>query len=316
MPKRKLEHDVIDLTSNDDEGNSKPTALPSQLSFNLMSYNIDGLNEDALDERWMGVRNIVIRENPDIIFFQEVTPYLFPKVSQLKGVGYVCSDSIASYSALGHYFTVILVKQPWLTSANTTATFNRLAYSGQAKSLQGRNIISCNLKTSSGVEILLLNLHLESCGKAMESPESATRVNQLVTALRMVSTHPGPALCGGDLNLRNEEATVALRGCSVVDAAELLRIDKKKWNTWYCPGKPMVACRFDRLYSNDVNRLQPVSMRIVGDEEVVYASACSYKTFSDHRGLVVKYTTDLVVQSISNNEQSSSSNEALAGNTK
>lgn len=300
---------VIDLTASDSPPAKKRSAVqPSSSSreegsFRLVSYNLDGLAEENLEERTHAALALILSEQADVIFLQEVVPRTALLILPiLSGSGYESSDSLAALDSLGGYFTLSFVRKAAFPQGKVL--FRRVDYEGDGRSHQGRTLLLTTIALASRhtesqkqemPALLCINLHLESCGKAFQSEESRIRQSQLGTALRYLHEHPGPALAGGDLNLRDAEAKAVLNRhhrqlfySPVVDAFEVVESARQVGgSTWFLPGNPKVSCRFDRLYNNDKEGLRPISYQLIGEEEVVEEGP--YRTPSDHRGVVIDY---------------------------
>jgi exonuclease III len=294
-------------------------------AIRLLSYNIDGLNEDCRMERVTMILSMALSEGPDLVLFQEVVPELFPLLSDVLGSNhYSCHGYTAS---LGPYFTLTFYKNTRFTSQ--TARFERKSFKSSS-SLQGRDMLISYFHLDSTIGskdsniLICVNLHLESCGKAFQSPNSFVRQLQLEEALQLVLQHKGCGLVGGDLNIRNEEANKVLNqlatlGHDITDAAVACRTNAntisntgtnstssagnkklKKGNstmeheyTWYLPGNNKVGMRFDRVYNTNTNTdssMEVVGYRLIGGDEILDYSSSTYRTPSDHRGLVIDYS--------------------------
>eukprot|EP01039_Chlorochromonas_danica_P003409 gene3409-3736_t len=305
---------VIDLTASDSPpAKKRSTAQPSSSSreegsFRLASYNLDGLAEENLEERTHAALALILSEQADVVFLQEVVPRTALLILPvLSGSGYESSDSLAALDSLGGYFTLSFVRKAAFPQEKVL--FRRVDFEGEGRSHQGRTLLLNTIALAARhtetpkqevPTLLCINLHLESCGKAFQSEESRIRQAQLGQALRLLHEHPGPALAGGDLNLRDAEAKAVLNRhhrhllySPVVDAFEVVESSKQVGvSTWFLPGNPTVSCRFDRLYNNDKEGLRPISYQLIGEEEVVEEGP--YRTPSDHRGVVVDYHLSLL----------------------
>jgi exonuclease III len=223
--------------------------IPDSLNgvpLRLLSYNIDGLNDstDELYERISLVIGIVISENPDIIFFQEVVPpILVLLVSTFVRQGYKCSETTSSVKSLGSYFTLTFMKTS-VTGLNSIQ-FQRIPFSSKdSLSYQGRDILlttlqfkaSCEKEKESVRETIqtfhFLNCHLESCGTAFRSNESMIRQAQfreLLSRMQSFYTEKGEAaVIAGDLNIRDSEANYVLKQFNVDKIEDIALSGQKK----------------------------------------------------------------------------------------
>jgi exonuclease III len=291
----------------------------------LLSYNIDGLNNstDELYERISLVIGIVISENPDILFLQEVVPsILVLLVSTFVRQGYKCSETTSSVKSLGPYFTLVFVKTS--IPALSNIQFQRLPFTYKdSLSYQGRDILLTTLQFKSPCETIkayhFLNTHLESCGTAFRSNESTIRQAQFRELLSMVRSFYSEkneiAVIAGDLNIRDSEANYVVKQLNVDKIEDIALMEQKKLaiaennsskkrsssssssvrssipSTWFMPDKSSVHCRFDRCYYyNEPSLVAFSGYRLIGGDEVLDEStACGYRTPSDHRGLVIDF---------------------------
>jgi exonuclease III len=257
-------------------------------AFKLLTYNIDGLNQYELVTRTTEIIGLILSEDADVIQLQEVVPDTAPVITKcLKENGYqICGTTNGSnvkFNDLGHYFTMTFVR----TSFASNVRVNRVAFSGGGESFQGRDLLQTVFQFN-GVQVMSLNCHLESTGTAFKSPESFIRQAQLDQAMRTMISHNGPAFVGGDLNIRDTEATFVLnkhnnalkkpneRKVVLSDVVEYLHPKgttkgDKSCNTWVMPDRTTgrsMECRFDRVYATNYPGFYPLQVKLIGDEKI------------------------------------------------
>nr|KAF6414551.1 tyrosyl-DNA phosphodiesterase 2 [Molossus molossus] len=158
--------------------------------FSFITWNIDGLDINNLQERARGVCSSLAQYSPDVIFLQEVIP---PYYSFLK-------KRASSYEIItGHnegYYTAIMLKK------------SRVKFKSQEiipfpNTKMMRNLL-CVHASVSGNELCLMTSHLESTrGHAEE------RMNQFKVVLKKMQEAPESAtvIFAGDTNLRDQEVS-------------------------------------------------------------------------------------------------------------
>lgn len=87
----------------------------------------------------------------------------------------------------------------------------------------GRTLLCTTLEIIEGrLNLLIVNTHLESLKE-----NSHIRQEQLLQAFKLIYNHKGPAILGGDLNLRNVEVNWARKQLSVEGRGDLNIIDEE-----------------------------------------------------------------------------------------
>ncbi|XP_033744259.1 tyrosyl-DNA phosphodiesterase 2-like [Pecten maximus] len=274
--KRKMEND-------EDAGSHKKSreeeSDPEPHRIRLLSWNIDGLDKDAIKRRTKAVCEIINKENPHVVFLQEVTAKTQP----------ILESNCPAYQIIPggdeHYYTCMLMKvgqvevihHQTLPFPNTSMSRNLL-------------LVQCKIKDENFV---LMTSHLESGEKYSEE-----RVAQLQKAFRVMqkSSQSSTVIFGGDLNLRDKEvANIGGPPSGVQDIWEMTGQRPEAAYTWdmsrndnklfLVKFKPKL--RFDRLYIRGAEPpvIDPVYMELVGIERV---AKCG-KYPSDHWGLLTHY---------------------------
>lgn len=301
------------------DGNEKVSRSNNLL---FISYNIDGLNEKSIQIRTNYILQEIVKYEPDVIQFQEV---VLENIMQLCD----CLKKYGYYSKIDddvmeniHYFTISFLKK----SSFDQIDFIRKDFENSSStSSQGRDLF-LTYATKNKENFLFVNTHLESCGKAMKSRESFTRQSQLKECLRLISSHNGPAILAGDMNIRDAEASNVMKSFvnrkgndNLIDAAMFLKKEKEK--TWFLPGiNSNYASRYDRVIYNNKSNLRAVYYSTLGHQKIfsegdVELGQNTYLTASDHRGMFVEfefghdpYLSDSIIMEEKNFEKISSRN--------
>ena len=123
------------------------------MSIKVVTWNIDGLCENHRTKRTEHAIDLILNNNPQLVFLQEVIDETKVVIDRkLLQNGYICATLPAPSSV---YYTLIYYK-----SALSIIGTKRLSYVGNAASLMGRDIglVAVNLN---GQEVIFLNSHLE-----------------------------------------------------------------------------------------------------------------------------------------------------------
>ncbi|XP_037700502.1 tyrosyl-DNA phosphodiesterase 2 [Choloepus didactylus] len=242
--------------------------------FCLITWNIDGLDLNNLQERARGVCSYLTLYSPDVIFLQEVIP---PYYSYLK-------KRARSYEIItGHeegYFTAIMLKK-----SRVKLKSQEIIPFPSTKMM--RNLLCVNVSVS-GNELCLMTSHLEST-----KGHTTERINQLKVVLNKMQEAPESAtvIFAGDTNLRDQEVTKC-GGLpnNILDVWEFLGKPEHCQYTWDTqmnsnlgiPGS--CKLRFDRIFfraAAEGGHVIPRSLDLLGLEKL----DCG-RFPSDHWGLL------------------------------
>lgn len=271
----------VDLTSEEtaDSSSSKICSFENTKQedgsmFSFITWNIDGLDLNSLQERARGVCSYLALYNPDVVFLQEVIP---PYYSYLK-------KRARSYEIItGHeegYFTAIMLKK-----SRVKLKSQEIIPFPSTKMM--RNLLCVHVSLS-GNELCLMTSHLESTrGHAEE------RMNQLKLVLQKIQEAPESAtvIFAGDTNLRDKEVTKC-GGLpnNILDVWEFLGKPEHCQYTWDTQmnsnlGIPATCkLRFDRIFfraAAEEGHIIPRSLDLLGLEKL----DCG-RFPSDHWGLL------------------------------
>lgn len=271
----------VDLTSEETTDSTSSKINPSENTqeedgsmFSLITWNVDGLDLNSLQERARGVCSYLTLYSPDVIFLQEVIP---PYYSYLK-------KRTRSYEIItGHeegYFTAIMLKK-----SRVKLKSQEIIPFPSTKMM--RNLLCVHVSLS-GNDLYLMTSHLESTrGHAEE------RMSQLKMVLKKMQEAPESAtvIFAGDTNLRDQEVTKC-GGLpdNILDVWEFLGKPKHCQYTWDTQMNSNLgisaSCklRFDRIFfraAAEEGHIVPRSLDLLGLEKL----DCG-RFPSDHWGLL------------------------------
>ncbi|PVD32224.1 hypothetical protein C0Q70_07656 [Pomacea canaliculata] len=232
----------------------------------LLSWNIDGLDNNNVKTRAKAVVNTINSEKPHVVFVQEMVP----------SNEAVLREGLTNYQAIcggtgskeGYYTGIFLQKQHTILEDYQIKPF----FSSQmARSLL---IASCLVK---GVPMTLITSHLESTKNHAEE-----RKRQLISAFKHIEQAPQDhtVVFGGDLNLRDKELeSIGGIPSGIVDLWETTGRRKEARSTWDTfrndnlgyEGHSRAALRFDRLYMRPAKpapKIKAVYFELVGLQRV------------------------------------------------
>lgn len=246
----------------------------------LLSWNLDGLDTNNLKTRTKYVCQVIAKENPHVIFLQEVVPDSLIILKKL------CPGYRISASGLVGYFTVTLLKE-------SDMKFETEDIQPFFSSVMSRSLLynQCRIKE---MPLLLINTHLESMAS-----HSDERKKQLKLSFQKVEEGEScrTVVFGGDLNLRdkdlNEIGGLPQRIIDIWSATgerpeakftwDMSRNDNKGFE-----GKFRPKCRFDRIYLRHPKKgtsIKPVYFELVGLERIPKCQRFA----SDHWGLLIHF---------------------------
>ncbi|CAC5390059.1 TDP2 [Mytilus coruscus] len=254
----------------------------SPQGITLLSWNIEGLSGDSIEERTSAVISIINKGKPDVVFLQEVI------VVTLEMLSRKCLDYTFIESGVEGYFTAIMVKQNVVQV--TDSKIIPFTSSKQGRTLQR---VECTIK---GLPCLLMTSHLESM-----KTNSDERKHQMKRALHHVvnASRDRTVIFGGDFNIKDREIR-EIKGLpnGVLDIWIETGRNKETQFTWDTSintnlkwaenqdFKPKI--RFDRIYMRHPKTepvISPVSFQLIGKEKI---PTCGLFP-SDHWGILVHF---------------------------
>ncbi|XP_007422000.1 tyrosyl-DNA phosphodiesterase 2 [Python bivittatus] len=246
-------------------------------TFSLITWNIDGLDSNNLQERARGVCSYIALYSPDVVFLQEVIPPYFSYL-QKRAVSYTIIPG-----NMDNYFTAIMLKKSRvkvlkheITAFPTTSML--------------RNLLAVYV-TISGNDLCLMTSHLEST-----KDHSEERLKQLRLVLAKMAEVPesSTVIFGGDTNLRDKEvAKIGGLPNNILDIWEFLGKPEHCHYTWDTSQNTNLnvrykcKTRFDRLFMRGATtggQIIPQSLDLIGLEKL----DCG-RFPSDHWGLLCNF---------------------------
>ncbi|XP_062393665.1 tyrosyl-DNA phosphodiesterase 2 isoform X2 [Sardina pilchardus] len=266
---------------NSDQANT--TSKRSANELFVLTWNIDGLDQEDMDERFPGLLKSLAKIRPDIVLLQELISPIAEALDEImKDYEFIMGNTSG-------YFTGIALRK-------SRVKFLQSNVVNYPTTEQGRNLLMTQLSFS-GHPLWLMTSHLESC-----KDNSQERMNQLRRVWKRMREAPDDhtVIFGGDTNLRDREIKW-LGGLpeGISDVWEVLGQPEDCRYTWDTVNNnnkdlPFPArLRFDRVYirpSKEGAKVNPVSMRLIGQERL----KCGRFT-SDHWGILCKFSTDSVL---------------------
>ena len=234
----------------------------------MVTWNIDGLDENNLDKRIAHIIQILNKIKPDVIFLQEVTEKILEElILKMHGTDFHIIEQVSDV----HYFTCILLHR-------TTIHLDKAHYKSFENSTMGRGLqkIDCHVGK---VKISLFNVHLESTSKL--SKERVEQLKKCFSEIKLLGDDT-TVILAGDMNIRDKEIALLKKGTgfpsSIKDVWELLGKETKDQYTWDMKrntnlkmnGRFKPQLRFDRVYIKDSLpiRMVPKSFNLIGTKKV------------------------------------------------
>ncbi|MEN0063414.1 MAG: endonuclease/exonuclease/phosphatase family protein [Myxococcota bacterium] len=210
----------------------------------ITTWNLNGLDDDLLDERTEAacLRVLLRPDAPDVVLLQEVVRRSWHGHLRhhFAAAGYRAIPPDPTQSS-HEYFVVLFVRNTW--------TIHEATFEPLPRTVMGRGVLAVEVsKGPDAPRIWIATAHLES-GKDV----SDVRVQQLRHALTRMGERPGPAVFGGDLNLRVAEERKVPELAHVTDAFEAAGSPAADRVTWPSSPRPWQTskgggARFDRIY--------------------------------------------------------------------
>uniref|UniRef100_A0A8C7E3H9 Tyrosyl-DNA phosphodiesterase 2 n=1 Tax=Naja naja TaxID=35670 RepID=A0A8C7E3H9_NAJNA len=246
-------------------------------TFSLITWNIDGLDSNNLQERARGVCSYLALYSPDVVFLQEVIP-VYLSYLQKRAVSY----TIIPGNTDG-YFTAIMVKKSRVKVLKHEITIF-------PTTCMMRNLLAVYV-TISGNDLCLMTSHLEST-----KDHSKERLQQLKLVLAKMAEVPesSSVIFGGDTNLRDKEvAKIGGLPNNILDIWEFLGKPEHSRYTWDTSqnsnlnARYKCKSRFDRLFFRGATaggQIIPQNLDLIGLEKL----DCG-RFPSDHWGLFCNF---------------------------
>lgn len=223
-------------------------------SLDVVTYNLMGLDEARLDERTEAIcQSLLLADPPDVVLMQEVVSrtlhaHLLP---HFGAAGFTVAPRTPVSDS--EYFCVVAVRGGLAPRAAWRRPF--------PGSSMGRALLCLDVDWE-GVSLRVCTSHLESLRGGAEE-----RVVQSKAVVGALQDHDGPALFGGDTNLRGDHIG-ALEGAAV-DAWEAAGAPADTRGTWWPLSGKGPRMRFDRLWLGGTGAWSVESVRTGPDLRVM-----------------------------------------------
>ena len=253
-------------------------------TLKLLSWNIDGLDAEDLQERTEAVLATILSRQPDVILLQEVVEYSL-NIFQTKCVGYNVFPGQHTF----RYFNAMLIKSSIVDPQNSTP--ETLSFEN---SQQGRHFLTYPIRFADA-DIILMTSHLESCGSSSRERKNQLREILLYMRRRVNSVN---VIFGGDTNLRDKEVNeVSGLPNEVIDVWESCGSPQDAKFTWDISendnkdmngAKPKL--RFDQIFLRQTQSgklVKPNTFTLIGKERL----SCG-RFASDHWGVWLEFSIE------------------------
>lgn len=261
-----------------EDANDKPQipadvpSNPGQKILRILTWNIEGLNEELVIERAMAVCDEIESRVADIVYLQEIIPKTWDAITnRLQSKYYFYRDE-----APHRYYHILMIRIDSEVVAEGDVQVMKFP-----NTTQSRLLLHIPVKFHDH-EMHLLTSHLESLSK-----NATERKNQLSAVFNLMSSlsESQGKICifGGDTNITGREVEQVGLPESFGDLWEMCGSDPRRKLTWDSTEPRM---RLDRLYMCPKgSALRPTTFDLVGesllDNYGVYAS--------DHLGVWAEF---------------------------
>ncbi|XP_066920615.1 tyrosyl-DNA phosphodiesterase 2-like [Clytia hemisphaerica] len=248
--------------------------------FTVLSWNIDGLEDEYLMERFQGALKDILKKLPTIVMLQEVVQQTFLSLFILFPL-YV----IRTLEHDGYFNVIMFLKKPHVKVIGELEGWH--FYSSQ----MDRHCLLQKLYIH-GKPVTVMTSHLESLKEC-----AAERQKQLKQCFETITDSPSDTnfIFAGDLNMRAEDLR-QIGGIppKITDAWETAGEDPNSKFTWDLElndnkkfgGNRKPRARFDRMY---FKRAQSNPMQCIGFELIGLERLSCGMFPSDHFGILSKF---------------------------
>ncbi len=271
--RRRVPVGIFDAATNCWKDTTPVTGATERNELTVVTYNI-WFNDHFADQRYHAIADLLARNMPHVMVFQEVTEAAVTVFLAQAWVRENYYRAAVTGNDFGNYGMLVLSTMPI-----SRATYTRLP------TRLGRGYL-CAEVTINGSPMVIASVHLES-GKAA----SGLRARQLRRVLRALRTAE-EAVVLGDFNMRDAENTRIV--ASYCDVWPVLRpndagftedtsVNLMRWDT----KNKRRQVRFDRvLYKG--TRWEPTAIELLGTEPI--SSGLPRIFPSDHFGVLCRLT--------------------------
>ena len=267
-------------------------------TFTMCSFNVQFDEKDHISKRTDIIIDLIKAADPDVILLQEVC--MDTDAQFERGLSdYVRAGQPHEHM---HYYTATYLKKGICIISQGRSDFSGL---GRGQMGRDMHLVTARILNT---PVLFVNTHLESL-----KDNGAVRIAQLqeilLEMLGVTSGFEGPAVCAGDLNMRDAEQKAAFENARKISCSNTVPFEdayvffgkpKECYKTWRPNDKPTWGCRFDRCYHNrrgidfvPVTAEQP--LQLLGNKPApglfcTGEDGNQYPVYpSDHRGLLIRF---------------------------
>jgi len=264
--------------SNDTTPEAPPQEGPKE--FTVLSWNIDGLEDEYLMERFQGALKDILKKLPTIVMLQEVVYEHYLNLILVLSSVY----EVRSLMQNGYFNVILFLKK------SHVEIIGELDGKFFPSSQMQRHYLSQNIHIY-GKNITVMTSHLESLKES-----AAERQKQLKQCFQMMTDSPCDTnfIFAGDLNMRAEDLKkVGGIPPKITDAWETAGENpnaKFTWDLELNDNKRFPNCkpraRFDRMF---FKRSQSTPVQCIGFELVGFERLPCGMFPSDHFGILGKF---------------------------
>lgn len=253
----------------------------SPAKFSMITWNLDGLDMNNIQERTAAVVDLLEKKNYTIMLFQELIPPTYQYIAARLKSKYF--PVVGTHNPQFGYFTATFLR------INCAVYIDHEIINFPGTSME-RNLLITKCHVDQ-IKFVICNTHLESTAAF-----ASERKTQLKTCFdRCISFPPEwNVIFGGDLNARDNEVIgkIPSNMCDLWIKCGSNSNAKYTWDLVHnknkkMPGKQQPRCRFDRLYyrASVPVSIVPEFFGLTGLESVPGTE--SYP--SDHWGVIVLF---------------------------
>lgn len=268
---------------------SLPLSSLSSINYiSILSQNV-WFESVALEARMKGIGDLITREQPTVIFMQEVTPDISQKM--FRAAPWSHQYYISDDPQYMPYFTLLCILKK---ITQFKPKFERKSFSS---SVQGRDLLYANLDLGFGMKVVVATSHLESYVPG--NPGLVFRQKQLAE-VRQIFDNLGvsAAIFGGDLNWDNKDGNILSFLPGWTDAWLSLNAEDEGYTYNGSTNKMLtnrIIKRLDRIMVKNNPSCVCEEIRMVGTEPIPNVTYLNEKKQtrlpvfnSDHYGLFLR----------------------------
>uniref|UniRef100_A0ACD5Y6Z2 Uncharacterized protein n=1 Tax=Avena sativa TaxID=4498 RepID=A0ACD5Y6Z2_AVESA len=188
--------DVVEVCADDcdaaDGGDNRASAANKDKTFKIMTYNVWFREDIEVRTRMDALGDLIQYHNPDLICFQEITPYIY-QLLQISNWWQEYKCSLSSEEAMRrHYYCMQLSRFP-------VKFYGGIPFSN---STMGRELCKVDVNPGQIINLMLATSHLESPCPApprWDQMHRRERIMQANEALRILGAYSNVIFCG-DMN--------------------------------------------------------------------------------------------------------------------